>query len=607
MRYLCAVIICFVASHLHSQVLESQHYKPSGRLIDVNGRKLHLDCTGSGSPVVILVAGGDAFSIDWALVQPRVAQKTRVCSYDRAGLAWGDPSPADETVEQTIADLHALLRTAGERGPYILVGASIGGIFIRAYQRAFPKDVSALVFSNSANHVGLNLKGKVGLLWNLTEDEIRAAYPLPASARGLKPTHEGDPFDRLPIKLQNVRLWLDTQIWEKWNPATTGPGQVLSWRKEFLREFDETENGGRNVLGALPVIVVSSNPTATESECHSRGNAAVCLDFLSSDTVHITATESGHEIHLYQPDTVVRALLQAVSAVRNGVPLSGSLGAKLIDCPVSATQCARARPSPPASDELSETWAGHRIVTLEGFGDYFISGEHGQAQLIKPEGLGVNIVAVVQRVEGDLVWIKANGAGDVAVGWVNKKNVILLEDAIPYFTSLVGRNSADWDAYLRRAESEHALNQREAAIADYTRAIDLHPDEPFLFLRRGRTFRTIKDCPHAAADFEKAAHLKPQWAEPYNLAAGVYADCPDPTYRDPEKATSLIEHAIALDIEHPTYLTVLALAYFRSGKLEQAVVTQRQALESPRFLPAYREEATKQLHEYEGALGSRKH
>jgi len=240
---------------------------------------------------------------------------------------------------------------------------------------------------------------------------------------------------------------------------------------------------------------------------------------------------------------------------------------------LASNKCARAQSGSSTSGQPNETWSGRRIVTLEGFGDYFVSGEHGQAQLIKPEGLGVNIVAVVQRVEGDLVWIKANGAGDVAVGWVNKKNAILLEDAIPYFTSLIGRNSTDWDAYLRRAESEHALNQREAAIADYTRAIDLHPDEPFLFLRRGRTFRTMKDCPHAVADFEKAAHLKPQWAEPYNLAAGVYADCPDTTYRNPEKATSLIEHAIALDVEHPTYLTVLALAYFRSGKLEQAVVT----------------------------------
>ena len=266
---------------------------------------------------------------------------------------------------------------------------------------------------------------------------------------------------------------------------------------------------------------------------------------------------------------------------------------------------ASAQTDSPISGQPNEAWAGRRIVTLSGFGDYFISGANGQPQLISPEGLGVNIVAVVQRVERDHLWIKANGAGDVAVGWVNRQNAILLEDAIPYFTSLVRHDANDWDAYLRRAESEHALNQREAAIADYTRAIELHANEPFLFVRRGRTFRTMKDCLQAGKDFEKAANLKPQWAEPYNLAAGVYADCPDPAYRDPEKAIALIEHAIALDVVHPTYLTVLALAYFRSGQLEQAVVTQRQALESPSFPPAYRDEATRQLHEYEAAFAFR--
>ncbi len=267
-----------------------------------------------------------------------------------------------------------------------------------------------------------------------------------------------------------------------------------------------------------------------------------------------------------------------------------------------AHQCVQAQ-----SGRSDETWAGRRIVTLRGFGDYFVSDEHGQSELIRPDGLGVNIVAVVQRVEGDRIWIKANGAGDAPVGWVHKKDAILLEDAIPHFTSVIERNPKEWDAYLRRAESEHALNQREAAIADYTRAIELHPDEPFLFLRRGRSFRTMKACPQAAADFEIAANLKPVWAELYNQAASVYVDCPDPAYRNPEKAVALIEHAIALDVEHPTYLTVLALAYFRSGNLEKAVVTQRQALESPKFPPGYREEATAQLREYERALTARRH
>ena len=322
MRFLCTAIVWLaVALHLYARAPSPRSYPPPGRLIAVHGRRLHLDCTGHGSPTVILVAGGGAYSIDWALVQPRVAQHTRVCSYDRAGLGWSDAGPADETVEQTIADLHALLRHAGERAPYILVGASVGGSFICAYQRAFPKDVAALVFTNSSNHIGLNAEGKTGLIWDLTEDEIRSAYPLPASAKGPKPTHEGEPFDRLPPELQDVRLWLDQRHWESWKPATAGPAMVLSWHKEFLREFDEANGSKSPVLGKLPVVVVSSNPVLDKSECRSHSNAAACLDFLSSNTVHIIATGSGHEIHLYQPETVVQAVLMVVSAVRTEVPL----------------------------------------------------------------------------------------------------------------------------------------------------------------------------------------------------------------------------------------------------------------------------------------------
>ena len=187
----------------------------------------------------------------------------------------------------------------------------------------------------------------------------------------------------------------------------------------------------------------------------------------------------------------------------------------------------------PVRTPPDKTWAGRRILTLEGFGDYFTLDNRGQPQVVKPEGLSVNIVAVVQRVDGDRVWIKANGAGDVAVGWVKTADTILLEQAVPYLNLLIGRNPGDWDAYLRRAEAEHALNQRVAAIADYTKAIALNPHEPFLFLRRGRSLRAMKQCSNAVVDFEEAIRLKPQWAEPYNLEAGVYADCPDSQYRGP--------------------------------------------------------------------------
>jgi pimeloyl-ACP methyl ester carboxylesterase len=299
---------------------ETQSYPPPGRLVEVGGRKLHLHCSGKGSPTVVLVAGGGAYSIDWALVQPQVAETTRVCSYDRAGLGWSDSGPADETVEQTIGDLHALLRAAGEKGPYILTGASIGGIYIRAYQRAFPDEVAGLVFTNSSNRVGRSANGKAGLLWELTEEDLRSTFPLPASAKGSAPSREGEPFDKLPEELQRVRLWLDVRQWERWDPSKESPASALSWRKEFLREFDETE-GEAGPLGDLPVIVLASGPMASAADRRSRTGAAARLDFLSSNTVHITAAGSGHEIHLYQPQSVVQALMQVVSALRSHTPL----------------------------------------------------------------------------------------------------------------------------------------------------------------------------------------------------------------------------------------------------------------------------------------------
>jgi hypothetical protein len=109
-------------------------------------------------------------------------------------------------------------------------------------------------------------------------------------------------------------------------------------------------------------------------------------------------------------------------------------------------------------------WAGHRIVMLKGFGDYFGLADDGRPQLIEDEGLGVNIVAVVRRVEGDRVWIKSNGAGDAGVGWVDKKDVIALEDAIPYFTAQININQNDWDAYLGRAEAEHAQTNAKSRL-----------------------------------------------------------------------------------------------------------------------------------------------
>ena len=120
-RLLVLAVMTLTTMAAHAQ---SSGYPAPGRLIDIGGRTLHLHCTGRGSPTVLLEGGGGAFSVDWALVQPAVAESTRVCAYDRAGLGWSDRGPAYEVVEQIVSDLHGLLQASGEQGPYILAAAT---------------------------------------------------------------------------------------------------------------------------------------------------------------------------------------------------------------------------------------------------------------------------------------------------------------------------------------------------------------------------------------------------------------------------------------------------------------------------------------------------
>src|SRR6266540_5205750 len=96
------ITLC-VATRFLSQVVEIG--SPPGRLVDIGGRKLHLNCTGNGSPTVILEAGASSFAIDWALVQPEIARTNRVCSYDRAGMGWSDPATGGP-LDNVTGDLH---------------------------------------------------------------------------------------------------------------------------------------------------------------------------------------------------------------------------------------------------------------------------------------------------------------------------------------------------------------------------------------------------------------------------------------------------------------------------------------------------------------------
>jgi len=125
--------------------------QPPGRLVDVGGHRLHLYCTGSGSPTVVLEALSGGAAPLWGWVQPEVAEHTRVCSYDRAGHGWSDPVDHPQDGVEVATDLETLLDRAGEAGPYVLVGHSIGGLYVRIFADLRPDLVTGVVLLDATH------------------------------------------------------------------------------------------------------------------------------------------------------------------------------------------------------------------------------------------------------------------------------------------------------------------------------------------------------------------------------------------------------------------------------------------------------------------------
>jgi len=125
-------------------------YQPPGRLIDIGGYRLHLVERGVG-PVVIFEAalGGGAF--DWAVVAEQLASHARTISYDRAGNGWSDPGPGSRTPQQIADELHEALKRAGISPPYVLVGHSLGGLYVQVFARRFPGEVAGMVLVDSSH------------------------------------------------------------------------------------------------------------------------------------------------------------------------------------------------------------------------------------------------------------------------------------------------------------------------------------------------------------------------------------------------------------------------------------------------------------------------
>lgn len=305
-------------------------FPPFGALVDIGGRRLHIHCSGEGSPAVIVENGGGSFSFDWALVQPELAKSTRVCTYDRAGYAWSDPGPKPITFEQTAGDLHNLLQNANIKPPYILVGQSAGGQLIREYHRQHPAEIAGMVLAESIHENAYYiLNGRMFRYPEISREDLEGLVKPPQGNAPKPPViaQVSAPFDKLPAKLHPIRVWAFNKYM-----ALQDSNQLEPYRQQFARIY-RMRSERPFPLGDLPLIVLTradSEPRAipslltleqAEAMNEDRKRLQDDLAALSSNSMHITSGHVGQDMEVDDPKLIVLSVLKVLQAVRAKTPL----------------------------------------------------------------------------------------------------------------------------------------------------------------------------------------------------------------------------------------------------------------------------------------------
>ncbi len=291
---------------------DKKNFPPPGNLIDVGGFKMHIYCEGAGSPTVILetLSGGTSSYGGW--VQPAVAKGTRVCIYDRAGRAWSEPDHEPQSLARTVRNLHTLLTNANIDGPYVLVGHSIGGIYVRQFAADYPDDVVGMVLVDAANPYQFD---RYPEMLKETENYLKIAKYIPAFARlgiGHLFFALGGEIDfagmKEPQKSEIKATWSSPDYFES-QYAENEAGRII---------FADGQKLGK--LGDLPLIVLTQGSDATAGWLELQNELAG----LSTNNLHIRVDGSSHASLAFNPEhaqAVSDAILKVVEAVRLGQPL----------------------------------------------------------------------------------------------------------------------------------------------------------------------------------------------------------------------------------------------------------------------------------------------
>jgi pimeloyl-ACP methyl ester carboxylesterase len=322
---------------------DRQLYPQIGHSVDIGGRALNIYCSGAGSPTVVFEAGGNGGGYSWALVQPKVAEFTHACWYDRAGEGWSDPPSRTRTSASVTNNLHELLKRANVVPPYVLVGASIGGEYIRVFTATFPSEVAGVVLVDSSHpdqREPPGMKGSFNLMSSF-QRQVHCAG-LPAMSRfgilrlmqrqrsgfvppSLAPEHAAEVSRVFRNRPATVAMALEQTC------AATNNGKFVPEGGTGNPELEGATRAAGG-LGNRPLIVLTAGRQGSvPSDSVEVREAAefhevwvhqlqAQLAGLSTRGRQIVVANSGHSINYEAPNEVVKAVGDVVHQVRSSLP-----------------------------------------------------------------------------------------------------------------------------------------------------------------------------------------------------------------------------------------------------------------------------------------------